>query len=135
VNRVLSRAKLAVDNVRFAGTGGVSRENRCCGFVPAFQDGETRDVCVSAFADGRPAPFHVLDGVPEAWVVARDGCGHVLRVKGCVVAGFLREGRFYTREEAAAAIREESPSEPAADEPDFDTPAFAAPAFAANSRS
>lgn len=122
MNRVLSRAKLAVDNVRFAGTGGISRENRCCGFVPAFRNAETRAVCASTFADGRPAPFHVLDGLPETWVIARDRCGRVVRVKGCVVAGFLRDGRFYTREEAAATVRGEGPGAPGGESSETDPP-------------
>jgi hypothetical protein len=37
-------------------------------------------------------------------VVKRDRAGNTLGVKASVIAGFVRDGRFYTREEAARAF-------------------------------
>ena len=60
---------------------------------------------ISRFVNGTTAPLHILEGLPEAWVVARDASGQVTAVKDSVIAGFLRQGKFYTREQAAQAVR------------------------------
>lgn len=93
---------LRSENRRYLGSGGRSPENRGAGFRPAFRDSETGRVYESCFGDGRPAPCHLLDGLPDALVLARDDYGRVRGVKPSVVSGFLRGGRFYTRDEAAA---------------------------------
>ncbi|MCB1825403.1 MAG: hypothetical protein KDJ54_12820 [Candidatus Competibacteraceae bacterium] len=92
-------------NQVFRGTGGVSAENRTLGFVPAFLDTQTGVVYRACFADGRPAPMHLLDGLPPTVVASRDPTGRVTTLKSSVQAGFLRAERFYTREQAAAALR------------------------------
>ena len=56
---------------------------------------------VSRFANGAPAPVHVLDGLPDAWVSHRDAQGRVVRARCSVIAGFLLGEQFYTREQAA----------------------------------
>ncbi|MDB5955286.1 hypothetical protein [Ramlibacter sp.] len=91
---------LATEKARYFGTAGCSAGNRGCGFRPAFQDRETGRVFLSAFADGRPAPVHVLDGLPPSLVLARTALGRVCAVKGSVISGFARDGHFYTRDEA-----------------------------------
>ncbi len=101
----LSAQTLRRQNRHFRGTGGVSAENRAIGFTPAFLDTATDQVYRACFADGRPAPMHLLEGLPPAVVAARDVAGRVLALKPTVVAGFLREERFYTREQAAACTR------------------------------
>jgi hypothetical protein len=98
----MNEMRLERENTRYRGTAGVSEENRSLGFRPAFVDRETQAVYLSRFADGRPAPCHVLDGLPEELVLARRACGRVAMVKASVVSGFVRDGRFYTRSEAAA---------------------------------
>ena len=100
----LSSQALAQQNHVFQGTGGVSRGNREQGFRPAFLDQSTGTRYLSRFADGRIAPLHVLDGLPDELVVERDGSGHIKTAKACVIAGFLRGGLFYTRERAAKAV-------------------------------
>jgi hypothetical protein len=105
----LSSGYLQLETAAHRGTGGVSAENRALGFRPAFRDTETGQTFPSTFADGRPAPFHILDGLPEPVVLARDRNGRVSRVLGSIVAGFLRDGVFYTRAEAAALVEEETP--------------------------
>jgi len=96
---------LVTENRRYASTAGVSRNNRSAGFLPAFYDTETHAVAPSRFAGGGIAPVHLLDGLPAEWIESRDATGHVKAVKGTVVAGFLHEGHFYTREQAASMLR------------------------------
>ncbi len=101
----LTARTLRRQNQVFHGTGGVSAENRTLGFVPAFRDTQTGAVYRACFADGRPAPMHLLDGLPSVVVESRDPTGRVIALKSSVQAGFLRAERFYTREQAAAALR------------------------------
>jgi hypothetical protein len=91
---------LATERARYFGTAGCSAGNRGCGFRPAFLDRDTGRVCFSVFADGRPAPVHVLDGLPPSLVLARTPGNRVRAVKGSVISGFARNGHFYTRDEA-----------------------------------
>ena len=100
----MTKETLKTENQVYWGTGGRSEENRSSGFRPAFMDMQTSHVYPSRFADGRPAPFHMLDGLPDEVVSARDVSGRVASIKSSVVSGFLRMGRFFTREEAAAAV-------------------------------
>lgn len=92
------------ENLAFARTGGVSQENRSSGFLPAFCDMESGIVQPARFSNGTLAPMHLLDGLPDDWVKERDLSGRVAAIKDSIIAGFLREGRFYTREQAADAI-------------------------------
>jgi hypothetical protein len=102
--RLMTPGRIKAQNRRYEGTGGVSQENRGSGFLPAFADTVTGATYPSRFADGRPAPIHLLDGLPAELVVARSANGRVTAVKDSVVAGFLRAGRFYTRAQAAEAM-------------------------------
>ncbi|MET0218767.1 MAG: hypothetical protein ABW205_12705 [Burkholderiales bacterium] len=94
----------------YRGTGGCSKENGSYGFRPAFLDEETGIVHRARFPDGTPAPFHLLDGLPDEVVVGRSESGRVTAVKGSLVSGFVRFGKFYTRDEAAAAVLDAPPS-------------------------
>jgi hypothetical protein len=98
----MNRRLLRQENEQYAGSGGVSRENRSLGLRPAFRDNASGKVYPSCFADGRPAPFHLLDGLPDALVMRRADSGQVLEAKAGLVCGFLLHDRFYTRDEAAA---------------------------------
>jgi len=104
----MTDSRLAQENVRYAGTRGVSRENRRYGFRPAFMDLETAAVHLARFADGRLAPFHLLDGLPDELVISRDAGGRVAEIRSCVISGFEQQGRFYTRDEAAEALAAEA---------------------------
>ncbi len=97
----LTTRALRQQNLAFKGTGGVSGGNRSQGFAPAFLDTETGRVYPARFADGRPAPMHLLDGLPQELIVSRDTASGCLAVKRSVVAGFVQAGQFYTREQAA----------------------------------
>lgn len=101
--RQLTQHLLERETEAFRGSGGISQENRCLGFRPAFLDTITRVIYPSRFANGVPAPFHLIDGLPDEAVDRRDACGRVIALKSSVVSGFVREGHFYTRDEAAAA--------------------------------
>ncbi|MCB1801215.1 MAG: hypothetical protein KDI82_05970 [Gammaproteobacteria bacterium] len=97
--------RLIRENRRFAGTGGVSHINRAQGFHPAFRDRRTGAVYPSCYANGRPAAIHLFDGLPGELVGRRDARGQVIAVSALVESGFLRDGQFFTRAEAAAAVR------------------------------
>jgi hypothetical protein len=101
--QTMSHNRLVKENLAFAGTGGVSSGNRSQGFQPAFYDTESGLVQPACFTDGSPAPMHLLDGLPDQWVKERLPSGRVAVVKESVIAGFLREGLFYTRDQAANA--------------------------------
>jgi len=103
VERSMSDRRLQRENADHAGTAGVSARNRHLGFRPAFLDPGTMQVHESRFADGRLAPFHLLDGLPDEAVLQRSPSGAVVRAKPTLVSGFLRNGFFYTRAAAARA--------------------------------
>ncbi len=102
---------LETQNTRFAGTGGISGNNRAAGFIPAYLNTATGEALASRFGDGRPAPVHILDGLPDNWVAGRNARGCVTRTKSDIIAGFLRDGRFFTREAAARALAAVEPCE------------------------
>lgn len=104
MSTAMSPLSLQRENHEFRNTGGRSEENRPLGFRPAFKDLASGCIYESRFADGRPAPFHLLDGLPEEVLVQRDPGGRVGRVKDSIISGFVLEGRFYTREEAAREV-------------------------------
>lgn len=99
-----SKRYLEMEQAAHRGTGGISAENGHLGFLPAFKDTRTGKVYPSTFVDGRPAPFHVLDGLPDDLVVARDRQGRPSHVVGTIIAGFTLNSHFYTREQAAAQV-------------------------------
>lgn len=103
--RQITQTELQRETDCYRGSGGISQENGSLGFRPAFLDTETQHAYLACFADGRPAPFHLIDGLPDDVVDARDAAGHVARLKTSVVAGFLFAGRFYTRSEAAEFVQ------------------------------
>lgn len=98
---MLTDLSLRKQNARFEGTRGVSRNNAALGFVPAFQDRLSGEAHRSCFANGAPAPLHLLGGLPTEWVATRDGDGQPCALRPGIVAGFLLGDRFYTRAEAA----------------------------------
>ncbi len=107
-----SAETLEAENRVYAGTGGVSAGNACAGFRPAYFNVSTCETVLSRFADGRLAPIHVLEGLPASWVAACDEQGRALEVCSEVIAGFVRDGVFYTREAAAAAVTDDRSTAP-----------------------
>ena len=106
--RSLSNYVLRKQNQIFKSTGGISERNRSQGFIPAFYDSKSHQTRISRFANGIPAPIHVLDGLPEEWIIGRDPSGKVMAVKATVIAGFIYQGSFYTREQAAQVVQGKS---------------------------
>jgi len=99
-----SIVQLQLENLVHRGTGGRSEENRGLGFRPAFFDFSTQRIYLSCFRNGMPAPIHVLDGLPDEVVIDRAANGKVVTTKATVIAGFVRNGFFYTRRAAAKAV-------------------------------
>ena len=98
---------LNAQNRQFKGKGGVSEENCSFGFRPAFLDESTGNVYLSCYNNGRIAPFHLLDGLPQELVVSRTEAGRVKSIKKTVAVGFVLGERFYTRAQAAEAIAQQ----------------------------
>jgi len=106
---------LEQENIAHQGSGGVSAGNRRVGFRPAFRNRETGRIYPSRFAGGRPAPIHVIDGLPDELVVTRSTAGKVIAVRESVQSGFVLDGCFYDRDEAAEHLRMVSPAHPERD--------------------
>lgn len=100
---VLTELSLRDENALYAGTCGISQNNRSLGFQPGYFNRLSGECVLSRFSDGNLAPVHVLEGLPESWVKTRDAQGKATEVEPGVVSGFIREGRFYTRDEAMRA--------------------------------
>ena len=104
MEQCMTQEHLEIESEVYEDIGGTSEHCRPYGFRPAFYDLQTREMFMSRFADGRPAPVHVLDGLPDRVVLARQSGGHVTSVKGSLISGFEMYGRFYTRDEASAML-------------------------------
>ncbi|MFW1676683.1 hypothetical protein ACFVYJ_02720 [Pontibacter sp. JAM-7] len=104
MSMLMTVAKLNNENLQYQNTAGISQNNRSSGFIPAFCDTETGRVELSCLTEGIPAPVHLLCGVPDEWVVSRNMQGEVMAIKASVIAGFCRDGVFFTREQAASAV-------------------------------
>jgi len=103
-HQALTGESLAKENRRFTGTGGISANNRTQGFIPAFLDRETDTVYRSCFPDGRPAPFHMLSGLPKELLETGGRTSNHCRIKRSVISGFVLDDVFYTREAAAQTV-------------------------------
>lgn len=104
MSRMFTAMRLQQENLAFAGTGGVSQNNRKLCFQPGFRDSATGRIELARYEDGSLAPMHLLSGLPEDWIVQRDAAGAPVAVLTTIVAGFVRDSIFYTREEAAALV-------------------------------
>ena len=76
------------------------------GFQPAFFDFLTQTIHPSVFADGTPAPFHILEGLPSEVVVDRARSGRVVATKATLLVGYERNGFFNAPPTVARAITE-----------------------------
>lgn len=103
-DKSLRLKSLYEENERYFGTGGVSENNRDSGFVPAFMDTITGHAYPSRFANGKLAPVHLFDGLPDALVKKSVVTGRIYALREGLVSGFLQGRRFYTRAEAAITI-------------------------------
>jgi len=71
------------------------------GFLPAFRDVSTHETHLSINVDGSLAAVHLLDNLPDHWVVERDEEGRICALKEGIIAGFMRHGHFFTRAQLA----------------------------------
>src|SRR5258705_9928674 len=76
------------------------------GFQPAFFDFLTQTLYPSLFADGTPAPFHILEGLPAEVIVDRARSGRVVSTKATLLRGYERNGFFFAPATVARAITE-----------------------------
>src|SRR3569623_132294 len=91
----------------YLGTGGVSDANQQFGFKPAFLNRDSGECALSCDACGSPAAIHQFDGVPESWVALREASGRPVALKSSVVSGFMRNGQYFTRDQAAQMVKRE----------------------------
>lgn len=114
VKKMISSHKtinLAEENRQFKTSGGVSENNSHANFLPAFKDVDTGNIALSKYVNGRQAPFHFLDGLPNSWILKRDIRGRAVEIKSSIISGFIRLGKFFTRDEATQFMENfQSPS-------------------------
>jgi hypothetical protein len=102
--QMMTGQRLSQENDTFRNTDGVSERNRSHGFRPAFLDTETGCIYPSCYTSGIQAPVHLLDGLPNHVVVARDISGRIIAAKHSLVSGFVINDRFFTRAEAVEQL-------------------------------
>lgn len=95
--------RVSVDRLDIcAKAGGLrSQSNPRRDLRPAFLDIRTGRIELARFANGAPAPCHLTDGLPEEWLNGGRRAGGPAAVEPFVIPGFVHEGRFLTRREAA----------------------------------
>lgn len=104
MEQCMTQERLELETELYEDTGATSAHCRPFGFRPAFYDTSSRTIHLSRFADGRLAPIHLLDGLPEQVVVSRDATGRIEAVSDAIVSGFEMYGRFYTRDEVSSML-------------------------------
>ena len=92
---------LQSENLAFAGTSGISENNRAAGLKPAFLDLNTGRIEIARFANGQPAPIHIINWLPKEWANSFTESGTIDSLIEGVIAGFIKGNVFYTRDEAA----------------------------------
>jgi hypothetical protein len=97
----MNRNTLHCENLAFAGTRGVSQNNRELGFRPAFLDKITGRIELARMANGQPATMHLICWLPGDWGSSFNEDGSIESLKAEIVAGFEFDGLFYTRDEVA----------------------------------
>ena len=80
---------------RFDSSGLVS------GFLPAFRHLETGEIRLCQLADGRISRRHLLDSLPDDWILERDAHGRPAALVSEVEPGFLRGIQFWTLQNLA----------------------------------
>ena len=102
---LVSYSRLANENQEFSGTGGISQNNYEYGFIPAFRNENTQEVSLSRLANGHIAPIHTLEGIPREWFLSSGNASNQMILKEHVTSGFVRQGQYYTRKQAAKAVK------------------------------
>lgn len=81
------------------GTGSGVFSDTCFGFMPAFRNIHNKETHLSVYDGGHPSVVHLLDGLPDKWIDEKSGDGRPVSLKAGIIAGFMRQGRFYTLRE------------------------------------
>jgi hypothetical protein len=102
--------KLNKEVSQYKGTGGIATEAKEKGFQAGFRDNETGKIYKSLRENGEPSTIHSLDGLPDDLVLKRHQDGDVLEAKSSLEAGFIKEGKFFTRKEASEYAKPEVPT-------------------------
>lgn len=71
------------------------------GFLPAFRHLETGEIRLCQLADGRISRRHLLDSLPDDWILERDARGRPAALVSEVEPGFLRGIQFWTLQNLA----------------------------------
>ncbi len=66
------------------------------GFMPAFKDLRNEQIHLSVDQQGELSVMHMIDHLPDQWVDERDDRGRPVSLKAGIIAGFMRNGQFYT---------------------------------------
>jgi len=103
-NNLMSCHELAQQNLMFHGTGSTGPQSRSYGFNPAFLDEKTKTVYLARYPDGRIAPMHISNSLPDKLLAQKNVCGVVVSGTEEVTAGFTKDGLFYTRAQAEKAV-------------------------------
>ena len=74
------------------------------GFMPAFKNLVDQQIHLSTDLKGELSVMHLFDGLPEHWINERDHQGKALTLKSEIIAGFMRNARFYTLSEIMHSI-------------------------------
>ena len=103
MSRPLTQESVQRESIEYAGTCGESATAKKSRFLPAFRNDSDGSVELARMPNGQPAAMHLISELPSSWACKLDDQGKVIELIEEIVAGFVRDGRFYTREEAAAA--------------------------------
>lgn len=76
------------------------------GFTPAYLDASTLEIYPARDATGRHTKLHCLEGLPPDVVWSRSERGEVLVVKPTLLAGYVRQGFYFSRSATLRAVRE-----------------------------
>ena len=99
--QITTQRSLVEESARFVGSCGDSATATQHHFLPAFCNRADGRVELAKLPNGQNAPMHLICALPEAWASKCDSDGTVVELIDGIVAGFVRNGHFYTREEAA----------------------------------
>ena len=102
---IRSNNQAAVSPASFAFRGSCGESEVACrhAFVPACRNSSNGCLEIVKRGDGNPAAMHLISYLPGEWAARCDAQGNVLELIAGIEAEFVRDGKFFSRAEAAAA--------------------------------
>lgn len=76
------------------------------GFLPAFKNIKDQQIHLSTDSFGKISVMHLLDGLPDCWVLEKDAQGKALTLRAEIIAGFMRNNEFYTLSEIIHVVKD-----------------------------